>query len=95
VTYLSLTQQALLLAIACMNVYSFALFFIDKQRAIKQQYRISEKHLLLSAILAGGLGAMWAMSTFRHKTQKRLFTFLVPVATIITIVAVLWVILGI
>lgn len=82
-------QMVALTIIALMNVYSFVLFFIDKRRARKQKFRIPEKQLLLSAFAFGGIGAMLGMSKFRHKTQKPVFKFGVPVAVVWTIIGVL------
>jgi uncharacterized membrane protein YsdA (DUF1294 family) len=73
--------------IVAMNVYTFALFFIDKRRARKNKHRISEKQLLLSSFAVGGIGAMLGMTKFRHKTQKPVFKIAVPIAGAITIIA--------
>jgi uncharacterized membrane protein YsdA (DUF1294 family) len=55
------------------NVVSFAMFGIDKQRARAGQRRISERALLVSAVVSGTIGAWVGMSVFRHKTAKRSF----------------------
>lgn len=70
----------LLLISGCMNVFSFSLFYIDKQRAIKRKYRISEKTLLISSFSLGGIGAWMGMKTFRHKTKHTLFIISLPIA---------------
>jgi uncharacterized membrane protein YsdA (DUF1294 family) len=57
--------------------------FIDKQKAIKHQWRISEYTLMLLAALGGSIGTLSAMYTFRHKTQKLKFKIGVPFITII------------
>jgi uncharacterized membrane protein YsdA (DUF1294 family) len=57
--------------------------FIDKQKAIKHQWRISEYTLMLLAALGGSIGTLGAMYTFRHKTQKLKFKIGVPFITII------------
>lgn len=60
------------------NIATFITYGADKARARKHQWRISEKTLLLLALLGGSLGAYGGMLTFRHKTQKPLFKIGVP-----------------
>lgn len=67
------------------NVLAYLLYGIDKRRSIKQQYRISEKTLLLVAFLGGGVGAWLGMKHYRHKTQYLKFTILVPLSIVTTI----------
>jgi uncharacterized membrane protein YsdA (DUF1294 family) len=62
--------------LAC-NVIAFLLFGIDKRRAKQNNWRISERTLIIAAFF-GPLGALWGMMAFHHKTAKRLF-WLVPV----------------
>lgn len=51
---------------------AFALYGIDKRRAIKDQWRISEATLLTVSFF-GAIGAVAGMKVFRHKTQKLKF----------------------
>ena len=55
--------------LAASNAVSFAMMGIDKRRAIKKQYRISENALMTAAACFGALGGMAGMLAFRHKTQ--------------------------
>ncbi|MDV5972303.1 UNVERIFIED_CONTAM: DUF1294 domain-containing protein [Streptococcus canis] len=55
------------------NRFVFALYAFDKQKAIKGQWRISEKTLLLTALFCGGLGAWLAAKSCHHKTRKWYF----------------------
>jgi uncharacterized membrane protein YsdA (DUF1294 family) len=55
------------------NLVSFAMFGVDKRRARAGQRRISERALLVSALVSGTVGAWVGMSAFRHKTAKRSF----------------------
>jgi uncharacterized membrane protein YsdA (DUF1294 family) len=57
--------------------------FIDKQKAIKHKWRISEYTLILLAALGGSIGTLSAMYTFRHKTKKLKFKIGVPFIIII------------
>lgn len=55
-----------------LNIFSFALFAFDKRKAKNNSWRTSENTLLLSSLF-GPFGAVTAMRTFRHKTQKTKF----------------------
>lgn len=78
-------QQIGFILIALANIFSLILFYMDKKRARARKYRISEKTLLFSALLFGGIGAWIGMSTFRHKTKHTLFKIGVPLAALITL----------
>ncbi|MDK2585226.1 DUF1294 domain-containing protein [Romboutsia sedimentorum] len=65
------------------NIISFIFMFIDKQKAIKHKWRISEYTLMLLAALGGSIGTLGAMYTFRHKTKKLKFKIGVPFIIII------------
>jgi uncharacterized membrane protein YsdA (DUF1294 family) len=71
-------MEAGLLVLAVLNVASFAMFGIDKQRARRGARRISENALLLSAVVSGTIGAWAGVFAFRHKTRK--VSFLLPLA---------------
>lgn len=68
-----------LIYLEIINLVSFALFGIDKRRAKRGRWRISETALILSAVLGGGIGALAGMYLFRHKTKKKKFTVGIPV----------------
>lgn len=90
---LSYFQMISLSFIAIINLYSYVLFYLDKQRARKNKYRISEKQLLLVTLTGGGFGSLAAMSKFRHKTQKTVFKILVPLGVILTVLLVILILL--
>jgi len=56
------------------NAVTYAAFWIDKERAKKRLYRISESSLLLLAFLGGSPAAFFARHALRHKTRKQPFT---------------------
>ncbi|MCM1112740.1 MAG: DUF1294 domain-containing protein [Muribaculum sp.] len=68
----------LILYFLAANVIAFALMGIDKRRAVRREWRISEKTLFLSALLGGSLGAVWGMRYFRHKTRHWYFAYGLP-----------------
>ena len=60
------------------NAAAFVLCGIDKRRARRGKWRISERTLLMSAVLGGSAGLMLGMRCFHHKTRHRRFTIGVP-----------------
>ncbi|AKB18343.1 MULTISPECIES: DUF1294 domain-containing protein [unclassified Methanosarcina] len=77
------------LVYAALNAASFALYGMDKYKARRKMWRISEK-TLLAISLFGPIGAWLGMTQFRHKTQKPLFRYSVPVFVGIHLLLMLW-----
>lgn len=71
---------------AVINVITFAVFGIDKLKAVKNRWRVPEKILFLLALLGGSLGAIIGMYSFRHKTKKIAFRIGIPVILIVQII---------
>lgn len=67
------------------NLTAFALMGIDKQKARKGKWRISEKSLFLFAILGGSPGGIMGMYYFHHKTKHWYFRYGFPLILIIQI----------
>ena len=86
--YMSTAQWVFIAILALLNVIAFFTMGIDKRKAIKQKYRISEKFLLFQALLLGGFGSYVGMTTFRHKTKHKKFTIFVPIFMILNVVAI-------
>ena len=60
-------------ALIAMNFAAFAAFGIDKARAERGAWRISERTLLHLALFGGTIGAYAGRALFRHKTRKQPF----------------------
>lgn len=60
------------------NIIGFYFMYIDKRKAIKNEWRISESTLISIAIIGGSLGSLLGMYTFRHKTKHPKFTIGIP-----------------
>ena len=71
------------------NIVSLALFYIDKELAKRDMYRISEKNLLLVTIIGGALGSLLGIYGFRHKTKKPVFISTALISLIIWILLIL------
>ena len=87
---MNLSQMILLIYIAIANLVTFAMYGIDKRRAIKNKWRIPEKRLLLAALFGGAPGALWGMILFHHKTKKAKFFLTVPVLFVLEVVLFSW-----
>lgn len=72
-----------------LNAYSFFRYADDKLRAKSGRWRISEPRLLAASLL-GPFGALAGIYRLHHKSQKGLFTVLVPVFAVIQVVFVIW-----
>ena len=70
--------QLLGLYLALMNLAAFAAMGVDKGRARRGRWRVSEKALFLPALLGGALGGVLGMRAFRHKTRRWYFRFGFP-----------------
>lgn len=89
---LSTLEFIVLGIIVLLNIQSYLLYFTDKKRAVHHKRdRISEKNLLVSAFLFGGIGALLGMTLNRHKTKRFKFTLLVPIAAMITAYTILFI----
>lgn len=71
--------------LALINLTAFALFAIDKLKAIKNKWRIRESVLLFAGFIGGALGGIIAMYTVRHKTQTLKFVICMPLFLILHI----------
>ena len=78
-----LFMKILLLYILFINILSFALMFIDKIKAIRRKWRITEKTLLSVSFIGGSLGSYLAMIFFRHKTNHFKFKYGLPLILIL------------
>ena len=65
------------------NLIAFALMGIDKKRAIRHKWRISEANLFLPAVLGGSIGAIAGMRFFHHKTRHWYFVVGMPLIFIV------------
>ena len=71
------------------NIFTFSLYAIDKRKAVKNKWRISEKVLIFFTIACGGIGALLGMWLAKHKTNKTKFKLAAVVGLIIALVPVI------
>lgn len=72
------------------NLAAFALMGIDKGRARRGRWRISEKALFLPAVLGGALGGVLGMRVFRHKTKHWYFRYGFPLLLLLQLGGLGW-----
>ncbi len=68
------------------NLVAFGIVGIDKLKAKKGLFRISEFVLFISAFLLGSVGVVCGMLVFHHKVSKASFRFLIPLFTVLNLV---------
>ncbi len=79
-------MKYLIIYLLFINIVSFFIYGLDKNKAKKGKWRIKESTLLFFSLLGGGLGSFLGMQIYRHKTQKMKFKFGVPFLTIVFLV---------
>ncbi len=79
----------ILIIYAVLNVISFALFAIDKRKAVKNKWRIPEA-TLIGASVFGIFGGFCGMYLIRHKTKKPKFYLGLPAILIAEIAIVVF-----
>lgn len=77
--------QTILYYLLIMNGLGFLFMGLDKWKARKRAWRISEATLLLVAALGGAFGSMLGMHLFRHKTRHWYFLYGIPAMLIVHI----------
>ena len=81
-------KEMLLYYIVGVNILAFLVYGIDKWRAKKGKWRISEATLLLLAVIGGSIGAWLGMKVWHHKTMHKKFKYGVPAILIIQIILI-------
>ena len=67
------------------NAVTFIVYGIDKYKAKKAKWRISEATLLLLGVLGGSIGAWMGMKVWHHKTMHKKFKYGIPAILLIQI----------
>lgn len=79
--------------IAVMSVVLLVMMKIDKERARRNQYRISERTLWVTALLGGAIGGVLGMQLFRHKTKHLSFRIGFPLLALVDAAALVFVLI--
>ena len=80
----------LLVLMAVMSVFLFAMMGLDKGKARRGKWRVSEKTLFVFALLGGALGGTAGMFLFRHKTKHWTFRLGFPLLAAAQLALLAW-----
>ena len=78
--------------LATVNLVAFFMYGMDKWKAKRSKWRISEATLLVVAVVGGSIGAWLGMKTWHHKTLHKKFRFGVPLILITQILLLIYII---
>ena len=78
-------MNTLICYIVVINLVSFMMFGIDKYKARRGQWRISEATLLAVAAIGGSIGVWMGMKVWHHKTLHSKFRYGVPIILLVHI----------
>ena len=81
-------KQIILIYLIAINVVAFFLYGIDKWKAKRSKWRISEATLLGLAVIGGSIGAWLGMKVWHHKTMHKKFKYGLPLILIVQIAIV-------
>lgn len=74
--------------LAIINIVSSFVTLADKRRAVKEKWRISEKTLIILAVLGGSFLEYGTMILIRHKTQHPKFMIGLPLIIFFQIILI-------
>ena len=81
-------MNIILYYLLAVNIATFLLYGIDKYKAKKSKWRISEATLLTMAAIGGSIGAWAGMRLWHHKTMHKKFKYGIPVIIMMQIALV-------
>ena len=76
------------------NLIGFVMMGIDKRKARKKLWRISESTLFFIAIIGGSLGSILGMRVFHHKTRHWYFVYGMPLILVLQVVLIYFIVKG-
>ena len=76
--------------ILVVNTLTFLLYGIDKYKAKKARWRISEATLLMMAVIGGSIGAWAGMRLWHHKTMHKKFKYGIPLIILLQVALVFY-----
>ena len=74
-----------------LNLITFIIYGLDKFKAKKAKWRISEVTLILLAVIGGSIGAWLGLQVCRHKTQHKKFFIGIPAIITLQVVATIYI----
>lgn len=83
-------MEYLFIYLLAINLFGLAIMGIDKQKAKRHSWRISEKTIFVTALLGGSIGVKSGMQMFRHKTKHKQFVYGIPAILILQLAAAVY-----
>ena len=84
------TYKIFIILFLIVNIVVFAMYGVDKWKAIHHKWRIPEATLIGAAVF-GVVGALLGMIVFHHKIRKPKFYISVPLIMILEVASVVYV----
>ena len=78
-------MEEIICYLLAVNIATFLLYGIDKYKAKKNKWRISEATLLTMAAIGGSIGAWAGMRLWHHKTMHKKFKYGIPIIIILQV----------
>ena len=78
-------MEEIICYLLAVNIVTFLLYGIDKYKAKKGKWRISEATLLTMAAIGGSIGAWAGMRLWHHKTMHKKFKYGIPIIIILQV----------
>ena len=78
-------MEEIICYLLAVNIVTFLLYGIDKYKAKKGKWRISEATLLTMAAIGGSIGAWAGMRLWHYKTMHKKFKYGIPVIIILQV----------
>ena len=78
-------MEEIICYLLAVNIATFLLYGIDKYKAKRSKWRISEATLLTMAAIGGSIGAWAGMRLWHHKTMHKKFKYGIPVIIILQV----------
>ncbi len=82
------------LYVAVISLIAAVITVVDKHKARRHKWRISEATLFFVAILGGAAAMLATMQIIRHKTRHRRFVWGLPLILTAQIGGVIWLMMG-
>ncbi|MCA1025229.1 MULTISPECIES: DUF1294 domain-containing protein [Cytobacillus] len=84
---------AIIIVFFILNGIAAIMMKIDKRKAQRGEYRISEQNLWLVALLFGAIGMTWGMRRYRHKTKHFSFKLGLPILSVLQLIFLVYLIM--
>jgi uncharacterized membrane protein YsdA (DUF1294 family) len=84
-------EKLMVIYLVTINAITFFVYGIDKWKAKRSKWRISEATLLELAVIGGSVGAFLGMKVWHHKTMHKKFLYGIPIIILLQIVMIIWI----